>query len=897
MAIQKNRFLLILFLVLGFSIVNSYAQTTLVVADMFEPYDNGSYPNANGWYNMFSGISSSVSSERSFWGIKSFKLEGSSNWSRVEAIDVIYDNVILYSVDVFIPNSSKGATVGFFKKEGNQASSYNAVMFRNDGTIYTRGTSESDKFLGNYASNTWYNVRVSINFNTNTMDVYIDGIMKAQGIVPKPKSYCTSFGISTNNFDGSGSAISYFDNVALLKINLQPNSPEALIVTEYYLYDFLIMIEAGFNPIVKKEIPSTMTQYKFVNIASYDACNATTRNYVENYVQNGGGVILMGGEPYIFGMSNIAHWFGASSYGNVFGYEVTASISASDPFNTGLSPGTLILDAKPNAYMNGGATVYNLANDSHVIARYNNNQVFAFYHEYQQGRVYYTAGASSPWYYYDEQVYKNWSILLAAAMQWVGRKEDIESAIIEPLVRDHSLHQEFYVDIQIKDAQNLFGVAFKFNFPADKLEALSAEKGDFMGTDLVFFPDINNSAGVVSVGISKKSGQPAANGAGIVARIKLKEKSSVTSGITIDLSLTEVAANDPLGNAITLTPQNTSYATPGASATLDVSPTSLTLGSAANSQGNFSVTSNVNWSVSKDVAWLTVSPANGSGNGTVTVTATSANTSANPRSATVTVSGSAISRTVSVTQSGIVQSGSYITLVVQNHSLRQEFYVDIQVNDVQNLFGVAFKFNFPADKLEALSAEKGDFLGTDQVFFPDINNSAGVVSVGVSKKSGQPAANGAGIVSRIKLKEKPSITSGIIIDLSLTEVTANDPDGNAITLTPQNTSYVTPDPTSVADRAEQLPGKYVLYPNYPNPFNPTTTINYALPELAHVKVQIFDVNGREVKRLVDQVCNAGVHSVVWNGNDEAQQKVSSGIYICRFSAGEVVLHRKLVLAK
>jgi len=100
-----------------------------------------------------------------------------------------------------------------------------------------------------------------------------------------------------------------------------------------------------------------------------------------------------------------------------------------------------------------------------------------------------------------------------------------------------------------------------------------------------------------------------------------------------------------------------------------------------------------------------------------------------------------------------------------------------------------------------------------------------------------------------------------------------------------------------ADRIERVPTKYVLYPNYPNPFNMATTISFGLPEPAHVQVQIFDVNGRKVKRLVDQVCGAGVHSVVWNGTDEADRKVSSGIYICRFSAGKVVLNRKLILVK
>lgn len=94
-----------------------------------------------------------------------------------------------------------------------------------------------------------------------------------------------------------------------------------------------------------------------------------------------------------------------------------------------------------------------------------------------------------------------------------------------------------------------------------------------------------------------------------------------------------------------------------------------------------------------------------------------------------------------------------------------------------------------------------------------------------------------------------------------------------------------------------IPSQYQLYQNYPNPFNPNTTISFVLPEPAHVQVQIFDLNGREVKQLVDRVCNAGVHSVVWNGTDEAQQKVSSGIYICRLNSGEVVLHRKLILTK
>ena len=85
---------------------------------------------------------------------------------------------------------------------------------------------------------------------------------------------------------------------------------------------------------------------------------------------------------------------------------------------------------------------------------------------------------------------------------------------------------------------------------------------------------------------------------------------------------------------------------------LTVTQTSLTLESASNSSGQINVTSNISWTASDDASWLTVSPASGSNNGTITVTATSANTIENSRVATVTITGSGITRTVTVTQSG-----------------------------------------------------------------------------------------------------------------------------------------------------------------------------------------------------------------------------------------------------
>jgi hypothetical protein len=95
-----------------------------------------------------------------------------------------------------------------------------------------------------------------------------------------------------------------------------------------------------------------------------------------------------------------------------------------------------------------------------------------------------------------------------------------------------------------------------------------------------------------------------------------------------------------------------SFTTGSPASVLLVAPASFSIGSNSGSNGQIGLTSNVSWTGSTDVAWLSVSPTNGSNNGTVTVTATSDNMSTSPRNGTVTISGGGITRTVAVTQNG-----------------------------------------------------------------------------------------------------------------------------------------------------------------------------------------------------------------------------------------------------
>ena len=95
----------------------------------------------------------------------------------------------------------------------------------------------------------------------------------------------------------------------------------------------------------------------------------------------------------------------------------------------------------------------------------------------------------------------------------------------------------------------------------------------------------------------------------------------------------------------------------------------------------------------------------------------------------------------------------------------------------------------------------------------------------------------------------------------------------------------------------QLPHILVLYPNYPNPFNPVTTLRYDLPEKVLVTITIYDMLGRQVKTLMDQTQDAGYKSLIWDATNNYGKPVSAGIYLYQIQAGEYMQTKKMVLLK
>ena len=98
---------------------------------------------------------------------------------------------------------------------------------------------------------------------------------------------------------------------------------------------------------------------------------------------------------------------------------------------------------------------------------------------------------------------------------------------------------------------------------------------------------------------------------------------------------------------------------------------------------------------------------------------------------------------------------------------------------------------------------------------------------------------------------------------------------------------------SVKTRAYEL----ALHQNHPNPFNPTTTISFTLPEKTQATLVVYNVEGRLVRVLADGKLDYGFNEFTWDGKDSRGTLVSSGVYFYRLKAGKKVFTKKMVLLK
>lgn len=108
---------------------------------------------------------------------------------------------------------------------------------------------------------------------------------------------------------------------------------------------------------------------------------------------------------------------------------------------------------------------------------------------------------------------------------------------------------------------------------------------------------------------------------------------------------------------------------------------------------------------------------------------------------------------------------------------------------------------------------------------------------------------------------------------------------------------MTANSTVSVESTDSNPTSFTLEQNFPNPFNPITTIHYYVPFDSQVKIIIYDLMGREVNTVVNDYMAIGNHIIQWNGRDDLGQLVSGGIYFYKLQAGDFTQTKKMLLMK
>ncbi len=224
--------------------------------------------------------------------------------------------------------------------------------------------------------------------------------------------------------------------------------------------------------------------------------------------------------------------------------------------------------------------------------------------------------------------------------------------------------------------------------------------------------------------------------------------------------------------------------------------------------------------------------------------------------------------------------------------------IELEAQGEENALG--FSLNFDASLLAFKNAVVAGGASGATLNVNTSQSANGRVGVALALPAGQTfsAGNHAIVIAIFSVNPNPSADS-TTIEFGDQPVAKEIVDANANTL---QASWIPARVTigmisSVKNSTDEVPTSFELGANHPNPFNPSTTITYALPHAVEVKLMIFDMLGRRVRTLVDQRQPAGRYAVTWDGRNEQGENVASGTFIYQLRAGSFVQNRKMAFVR
>ncbi|HPG38752.1 MAG TPA: PKD domain-containing protein [bacterium] len=241
---------------------------------------------------------------------------------------------------------------------------------------------------------------------------------------------------------------------------------------------------------------------------------------------------------------------------------------------------------------------------------------------------------------------------------------------------------------------------------------------------------------------------------------------------------------------------------------------------------------------------------------------------------------------------GLSKSNSVITwLPSADNQTSKTVEVNLQISEVRNMNMGHVQFSYDPAVLQFKTVQAGEFWIKDKAsvaLFVDNDDKAGVVNIAFARLADREMnaeAAGSGALFTAEF-ERINLTAASILELRNLDLR------NSANKTMLKTSGA-----SISIDGMTLPKAFALSQNYPNPFNSTTTLQFSMPKEENVTIEVFNILGQPVRTLIDTRFEPGVHKVMWNGKNDQDMDVVSGIYFVRMKSASFKQVKQILLLK
>jgi hypothetical protein len=201
-------------------------------------------------------------------------------------------------------------------------------------------------------------------------------------------------------------------------------------------------------------------------------------------------------------------------------------------------------------------------------------------------------------------------------------------------------------------------------------------------------------------------------------------------------------------------------------------------------------------------------------------------------------------------------------------------------NDGRDVKGVSTELTFDPSQLQFVDANAGGLFGNSQQGFFYASATEGKVQLDGAVLGIDRSVDFSGTLAVLRFRALQAGQGQVTI-------------AEAIVRGPNNTEH----PAAMNNNAVEMPTTFALAQNYPNPFNPSTRIDYQVPATGRVRIEIFNLLGERVATLVDEMKDAGYYNIVWNGRNDNNTHVASGMYIYSMQAEKFSSVKKMMVLK